>query len=92
LTRLSTSRTLSESFAGAPALLAWHDRTVIRLATAVYEDRVLPAGTFRQDRLAVLADALEDAGSSDAELLAHLRGPGPHYRGCHVVDLLLNRS
>ena len=38
--------------------------------------------------LAVRADALEEAGAP-AELVAHLRGPGPHVRGCHVVDLCL---
>jgi hypothetical protein len=51
---------------------------VPRLASAAYEDRLLPAGTLDPARLTVLADALEDAGCSDAELLGHLRGPGPH--------------
>jgi hypothetical protein len=76
----------------APSIRTWNGGSVVRLAEAVYEDRVLPAGTFRPDHLAILADALEDGGSDDAELLGHLRGPGPHVRGCHVVDLLLNRS
>jgi hypothetical protein len=40
-------------------------------------------------RLAVLADALEDPGCADADLLSHLRGPGMHVRGCWAVDLLL---
>jgi hypothetical protein len=40
----------------------------------------------------VLADALEEAGCTDAELLQHLRGPGPHVRGCHLVDLLLAKE
>jgi hypothetical protein len=74
------------------AVLAGSGGTVIRLAEAVYDERDLPAGTFRPDRLAVLADALEDAGSTDAELLAHLRSPGPHVRGCIAVDLVLNYS
>jgi hypothetical protein len=39
-----------------------------------------------------LGDALEEAGCSDEEILAHLRGPGPHVRGCWVVDLLLNKA
>jgi hypothetical protein len=39
----------------------------------------------------VLADALEEAGA-DAALLDHLRGPAPHVRGCHVVDLLTSRE
>ena len=42
--------------------------------------------------LPVLADALEDADCDNADILGHLRGPGPHVRGCWVVDLLLGRS
>jgi hypothetical protein len=34
------------------------------------------------------AVVLEDAGAP-GELVAHLRGPGPHVRGCHAVDLCL---
>ena len=41
------------------------------------------------DRLAVLADALEEAGCENEDILQHLRGPGPHVRGCWVVDLVL---
>jgi hypothetical protein len=44
------------------------------------------------DHLPVLADALEDAGCTNAELLGHLRGPGPHVRGCWALDLLLSKS
>jgi hypothetical protein len=43
-------------------------------------------------RLAMLADALEEAGCTDAELLRHLRDPGPHARGCFAVDALLSRE
>lgn len=41
------------------------------------------------DRLPVLADALEDSGVTDAELLAHCRRPGGHRRGCWAVDVVL---
>ena len=44
------------------------------------------------DRLAVLADALEEAGCDNADLLSHLRGPGPHVRGCWALDLLLGKE
>jgi hypothetical protein len=44
------------------------------------------------DRLPVLADALEEAGCTNADILDHLRGPGPHARGCWAVDLLLGKS
>jgi hypothetical protein len=75
-----------------PAWLSWSDGTVVRLAEAAYDEWHLPAGTLDPARLAVLADALEEAGCQDAEILGHLRGPGPHVRGCHVVDQLTGRE
>jgi hypothetical protein len=39
--------------------------------------------------LPVLADALEDEGVTDADVLAHLRGGGEHARGCWALDLVL---
>jgi hypothetical protein len=74
------------------AWLAWNGGTAPRLAAAAYEERSLPEGTLDPARLTVLADALEEAGCSDAELLGHLRGPGPHVRGCWMVDLLLGKK
>jgi hypothetical protein len=74
------------------ALLTSRGSTVVQLARAAYDDHSLPEGTLDAARLVVLADALEDAGCSDAELLAHLRGPGPHVRGCWAVDLILAKS
>jgi hypothetical protein len=65
---------------------------VLALAQAAYDHRTLPAGTLEPDRLAVLADALEEAGCTDADILGHLRGPELHYRGCWCVDTLLNKS
>jgi hypothetical protein len=41
--------------------------------------------------LNVLADALEEAGAS-GPLLEHLRSPGPHVRGCHALDAILDRK
>jgi hypothetical protein len=70
------------------AWLAWGEGTVLRLARAAYEDRLLPSGHLDPARLAVVADALEDAGCSDAAILGHLRGKGPHVRGCWVIDVL----
>jgi hypothetical protein len=72
--------------------LAWNSGTVTCLAQAAYEHRQLPSGHLDPARLAVLADALEDAGCTDAELLAHLRGPRSHVRGCHGIDALLGRE
>ena len=61
-------------------------------ANAAYEVRRLPEGDLDPVRLTLLADALEDAGCTDAELLGHLRSPGPHVRGCWAVDLVLGRK
>jgi hypothetical protein len=62
------------------------------LAQAAYEERALPGRELDPARLAVLADALEEAGCTDAALLDHLRGPGPHCRGCWAVDLVLGKG
>jgi hypothetical protein len=80
------------SLALDPAWLAWNGGTVQKLAEAAYQERSLPEGTLDLARLAVLADALEDAGCTDTELLSHLHGPGPHVRGCWVLDLLLGKQ
>jgi hypothetical protein len=69
--------------------LSGNDGTVAKLAQAIYQERSLPAGTLDPARLAVLSDALEDAGCGEQAILDHLRSPGPHVRGCWVVDSLL---
>jgi hypothetical protein len=75
-----------------PAVLAWNDGTVRRLAESIYEERQMPEGTLDAGRLAVLADALLDAGCGDEGLIAHCRSQGPHVRGCWAVDLLLAKE
>jgi hypothetical protein len=55
------------------------------LAQTIYDERAF-------DRLPVLADALEDVGCTDEVIIRHLRGPGPHVKGCWAVDLLLGKS
>ncbi len=62
--------------------LGWNGGTVLKLAEAIYDDRAF-------DLLPVLADALEEAGCHDADLLGHCRRPGEHVRGCWAVDLIL---
>jgi hypothetical protein len=64
---------------------AWLTSDVVALAQGIYADRAF-------DRMPILADALQDAGCDDDELLDHCRGPGPHVRGCWVVDLLTGRG
>ena len=66
--------------------------TVNSLVEAAYQERDLPSGHLDPARLAVLSDALEDAGCTDAAILDHLRGPGPHVRGCWALDLLLAKE
>jgi hypothetical protein len=56
----------------------------VKLAEAIYQDRAF-------DRLPILADSLEEAGCTDADVLSHCRGDGPHVRGCWVVDLILRK-
>jgi hypothetical protein len=79
-------------FRPATLNLAWQTAQVVALAQAAYDERELPSGTLDPVRLAVLADALEEAGCTDKTILDHLRGPGPHVRGCWVIDLLLGKE
>jgi hypothetical protein len=71
---------------------AWLTPTALSLATAAYDDRSLPSGELDTCRLAVLADALEEAGCTEETILTHLRSPGPHVRGCWALDLVLARE
>jgi hypothetical protein len=66
--------------------------TVIKLAQASYDNRELPSGHLDRRRLRMLADALQEAGCANADILGHLRGPGPCVRGCHFIDLLLKKE
>jgi hypothetical protein len=66
----------------APAVLAFNNSAARQLAESIYAAR-------RFEDLPVLADLLEEAGCTDADLLGHLRGPGPHVQGCFAVDALL---
>ena len=72
--------------------IACRTPSVVALAQAAYDNRILPAGTLDPARLAVLSDALEDAGCDDADILGHCRQAGPHVRGCWVVDAILGKS
>jgi hypothetical protein len=63
----------------------WRTETVVALAAGIYEERAF-------DRLPVLADALEEAGCDNSDVLSHCRGPGPHARGCWVMDGVLAKS
>jgi hypothetical protein len=68
-----------------PAWRSWHDATIPRLAQQMYDSRDFAS-------MPVLADALEEAGCTSADILNHCRQPGVHVRGCWVVDLLLGKE
>jgi hypothetical protein len=74
-------------------VLAWNSGCVVKLASSIYEERVLPSGALDAGRLLVLADALEEAGLSDQEVLGHLcEQGGVHCRGCWPIDLVLAKE
>jgi hypothetical protein len=58
---------------------------VVKLAESIYDERAF-------DRMPILADALEEAGCANADILAHCRQPGEHVRDCWAVDLLLGKE
>jgi hypothetical protein len=68
-----------------PSWLGWNGGTVVQLVRSIYEER-------RFGDLPVLADALEDSGCSDPDILGHCRSGLDHVRGCWVVDLVLGKE
>jgi hypothetical protein len=64
---------------------AWRTDTAISLAKQMHESRDFSA-------MPILADALQDAGCDDEDILDHCRDTTvPHVRVCWVVDLVLSR-
>lgn len=63
----------------------WLATNVTTLAQAIYDERAF-------DRMPILADALEDAGCTNQDILAHCRGNGEHVRGCWALDLVLGKE
>ena len=64
---------------------AWKTDTVIALARGMYDSRDFSP-------MPILADALQDAGCNNDEILSHSREGRNHARGCWLVDLLLSKS
>ena len=64
---------------------SWRTDTAVALAAGMYEFRDFSP-------MPVLADALQDAECDSAEVLDHCRAPGPHVRGCWVVDAVLSKQ
>lgn len=63
----------------------WRTATAVSLAEQMYDSRDFGA-------MPILADALQDAGCDDEDVLNHCRGPGPHVRGCWMCDLVLGKE
>jgi hypothetical protein len=68
-----------------PAWLTWHDGLLVSMARQMYDSRDF-------SDMPILADALEEGGCSNQDILGHCRSGGEHVRGCWVVDLLLGKS
>ncbi len=64
---------------------SWLTSDVLALARSIHDEQAF-------DQLPILADALQDAGCEDDQVLAHCRGEGPHVRGCWVVEAILERG
>ncbi len=62
----------------------WFSASAVAIAREIYDER-------RYWNLHILADALEEAGCTSAELLDHCRSGGEHVRGCFVLDLVLDQ-
>ncbi|HWG42702.1 MAG TPA: hypothetical protein VN688_07945 [Gemmataceae bacterium] len=63
-----------------PSWLTWHDGLLVSMAQRMYDSRDF-------SDMPVLADALEESGCQDQDILAHCRSGGEHVRGCWLVDL-----
>lgn len=64
---------------------SWRTDTAVSLARTMYESREFSA-------MPILADALQDAGCTNDDILAHCRAEQAHVRGCWVIDLVLGKS
>lgn len=68
-----------------PNWLRWKKKLIRRMAEVIYRKRC-----FRN--LPRVADALEEAGCRETDILTHCRAPVEHVRGCWVVDSLLKKA
>ena len=59
--------------------------TIVGLASQIYAERSF-------ERLPYLAELLEKEGCEDMTLLAHLKGVGPHAKGCFALDAVFGKS
>jgi hypothetical protein len=73
---------------------SWLTPDIRLMARVAYDSRLREGqgGALRPFEVAALADALEEVGCPEAAILEHLRGPGPHVRGCHALDAVLGKG
>jgi hypothetical protein len=65
---------------------SWRTSDVLLLAQGISDQRAF-------DRMPILADALQDAGCDNEDILNHCRDANAtHVRGCWVVDLVLGKE
>jgi hypothetical protein len=65
-----------------PSRKSWRGGLLVSVARRMYDSRDF-------GDMPVLADALEEAGCQDQDILGHCRSGGEHVRGCWVIDLIL---
>jgi hypothetical protein len=64
---------------------SWLTSNVLVLAAGIYSEKAFK-------RMPILAEALQDAGCDNDDILNHCRQPGEHVRGCFVVDFVLGKT
>jgi len=77
--RLPTTRTIVVR----PEWMNWSAGAIPKLAREIHDGEAF-------DRLHLLVDALVEAGCHEPTILGHLRGGGPHLRGCWVLEILMS--
>jgi hypothetical protein len=78
-------RDIFNPFRDAPFDPEWLTSTVLAMASYASD-----SGHF--SALPILADALQDAGCEDEEVLTHCRGDAIHVRACWVIDAILGKE
>ena len=63
----------------------WRTDTAVAIARGMYESRDFST-------MPILADALQDAGCDNDDILNHCRSEGIHVRGCWLADLVLGKE
>jgi len=63
----------------------WRTFATTGIASTIYEDHAFST-------MPMLADALEEAGCDNSDILSHCRSKSPHVQGCWVLDLILGKE